>query len=154
MKDFAHLVRVAGVALLGVTGFLVIRSVLIPASYGKIGHYRANAVDDVKAHPVKYAGRSSADGCSACHEDVFKRKAKGVHRGVWCETCHGPAGAHMESPADAKPYRPADSEMRGFCGHCHEDNGSRPKGFPVINLSAHNPRVACVKCHAAHSPKL
>lgn len=154
MKDFAHLLRVAGVGVLGLTGFLVVRSILIPASYGRIGHYRANAVDDVKAHATKYAGRSSAETCAACHDDIFKRKAKGAHRGVWCETCHGPAGAHIENPAESKPLRPAEAETRVFCGRCHADNGSRPKGFPVIQTTAHNPRIACIKCHAAHSPKL
>lgn len=154
MRDFEHLLRVAGVAVLGVGGFLGVRSLLIPDSYGKIGHYRATAIDDVKAHATKYAGRSSAETCAGCHEEVFQRKAKGSHRGIWCETCHGPAGAHMENPGEVKPLRPAEGEARAFCARCHEDNHSRPKGFPAVNLAAHHPKISCLKCHASHSPKV
>lgn len=153
MKDFSHLIRVALAFIVVGVGALTLRSFLVPATFGKLGHYRAAAVDDVKAMPVRYAGRSAADSCGACHEDETHRKAAGAHRGVWCETCHGPAGAHVENPGDVKPLKPTAAESRVFCCRCHGDNGSRPKGFPIITATVHYPKTPCLKCHAAHSPR-
>ena len=45
--------------------FMAARTVLIPATFGKDGHYRAAAVDSIAVRPVKYAGRVE---CADCHK--------------------------------------------------------------------------------------
>ncbi len=152
MRDFRHLMRLMGVFAGVLAVFLGVRALAIPATFGRIGHYRAAAVDDVKAMPVRYAGRSAADACAGCHEEIAGQKAAGRHRGLWCETCHGPAGEHVDNPGEVKPARPARTDSRVFCLRCHEDNHSRPKGHPVVTPAAHHPKAACVPCHAPHSP--
>ncbi|MEK7475045.1 MAG: multiheme c-type cytochrome [Candidatus Coatesbacteria bacterium] len=154
MKDLDHLLRVAATFVVVTVGFLVVRGFLIPPTFGKLGHYRAAAVDDVKAMPVRYAGRAARDACARCHAGPVRDRASSSHRGVWCETCHGAAGAHAADPKSVKPGRPAKGEMRAFCGRCHASNITRPRGFPQVNLSVHNPGAACTECHDSHKPKL
>ena len=40
-QDTGHLFRVAAVFLVGFVAFLVLRSLLVPRSFGRYGHYRA-----------------------------------------------------------------------------------------------------------------
>jgi len=61
---------------------------MVPESFGKYGHYRANAVDDVMNLDIAYAG---FEACADCHDDVVETKAGSRHAGVACESCHGPA---------------------------------------------------------------
>ncbi|MFH2202051.1 MAG: hypothetical protein ABIJ96_02950, partial [Elusimicrobiota bacterium] len=66
MKDIQHLIRVAIAFVVVISGFLIVRHFMVPKSFGAIGHYRAAALDEIKAAPLRYAG--SAD-CAMCHED-------------------------------------------------------------------------------------
>lgn len=156
MKDFAHLIRVAATFVVVTSAFLVVRSFLVPATFGKHGHYRAAAVDETKALPVHHAGRAAAKDCARCHKAQSDALRSSQHRGAWCETCHGPSRAHAEEPksAAAMPTKPAKGSMRAFCGRCHSANVSRPKEFHQVNLQAHNPGTPCTECHNAHRPKL
>ena len=151
MKDIQHLVRAAAVFLLGFVAFLVVRSFLIAPSFGKIGHYRAAAVDDVKASPVRYGGRKAS--CAKCHAAQAKAQTNSAHRGASCETCHGALHAHELDPKASKASRPGRGDMRAFCLLCHEAASSKPKGFPQIHDAAHNPGLPCTGCHNPHSPK-
>jgi hypothetical protein len=154
VKDLDHLLRVAATFVVVIIGFLVVRGFLVPPSFGKSGHYRAAAVDDIRAMPVRYAGRSAKDACARCHAGPSRDRASSSHRGVWCESCHGAAGAHAADPKSVKLVKPARATMRAFCGRCHAANLSRPRAFHQINLSVHNPGTACTECHNAHKPKL
>jgi DnaJ-class molecular chaperone len=98
------------------------------------------------ARPVHFAGASA---CSACHDAEPAAKEAGKHRNLSCETCHGPAAAHIENPDENKPYVPRD---RTFCPVCHAYDPSRPTGFPQINPAAHNPLKPCIACHDPHAP--
>ena len=84
--------RLLIVFAVAVTGLLVARSLLIPESFGDVGHYRADAVDSIMAHPKKYAGHQA---CTLCHRPIAERRMASNHRGVACEVCHGPAAAHL-----------------------------------------------------------
>lgn len=136
------LFALAGVAL------IVARQVLVPATFGKYGHYRAAAVDEIAAKNGSYAGYAV---CIDCHDDIFQLKLLSSHKGVSCETCHGAAAAHADAPDEIKPTVPRG---RNFCQLCHAYNPSRPTGFPQIIAETHNPGKACVSCHNSHSPRI
>lgn len=151
MKDIKHLLMVALAFLAVIAAFLVARRLLTPKTFGKLGHYRAAAVDEVKAKPVKYAGQ---EDCAMCHETQARMKRAAGHRGLSCETCHGPLAAHIEDPSAAQPVKPSGSEAREFCLVCHGKDASRPAAFPQVSAEEHNPGLACSLCHNPHGPKL
>jgi uncharacterized CHY-type Zn-finger protein len=133
--------------ILIVTAFIAARQLLIPSDFGKYGHYRASAIDEIALHDVKYIGHMI---CEECHDDVVKMKNESYHRDVMCEVCHGPSAAHTEDPGGNQLAAPRE---RGYCVLCHEYLPSRPTGFPQIVAESHNPMKACISCHDAHDPK-
>lgn len=146
MKLPPQLLRIGLVFAAVIAALLVLRSVLVPKTFGKYGHYRAAAVDSIAARPVKFAGRQE---CEDCHDDIAAKRLAGNHRGLGCEVCHGPQEAHVEAPADVTPESPRD---RAFCPRCHAYNPSRPTGFPQIDPVTHNPLKPCISCHDPHAP--
>jgi len=139
--------RLAVIFFLALAGLVAARWVLVPDTFGDIGHYRAAAIDSIVAHPKKYAGR---EACSLCHGDVAEVRLASNHAGVACEVCHGPAADHVNAPMDVKPTAPRE---RGLCPLCHAYNPSRPTGFPQIDPVAHNPMSPCIGCHDPHAPE-
>ena len=147
-QDAGHLFRLAAVFLSGLLLFLVVRSFLVPRSFGRYGHYRANAITEIAALPVSYAGHQT---CENCHGDVLDVKSKGVHKGVACESCHGPLAAHAEDPASISP---AKRDTAVLCARCHQENIAKPKTFPQVNAAEHSGGAACNTCHQPHSPAM
>jgi DnaJ-class molecular chaperone len=125
---------------------LVTRFVLIPRSLVSSEIHVTSAVAREIAKPVKFAGSTA---CQDCHDDVVAKKAKGFHKNLACEGCHGPAAKHADDPSSGKPPAPRD---RKFCPACHAYDPSRPTGFPQINVTAHNPLKPCIGCHNPHDP--
>lgn len=152
MKEFfhstEHLVRVAILLLLGIGAFLLIRRAVVPADFGKYGHFRPAAMDDVSARPITFAGR---EVCEACHSDHAEVKAKGKHAGLGCEACHGPLARHAEDPASIVPKLPDTAVL---CARCHEANSAKPKGFPQVVTAEHSAGLPCNTCHQPHSPQI
>ena len=85
-KDFEHLIRLAALFAAALLVFVVARAELVPADFGKYGHYRPGAIADVAARPMTYAGRAR---CTECHEDEVNEAAPAKHKVISCETCHG-----------------------------------------------------------------
>ena len=131
-----------------ISGLVIARQFLVPESFGKYGHYRANAVDDIAALPISYSGYKA---CIDCHDDIYATKQASNHSGLSCETCHGPCQDHVSDPTEFIPTAPRD---RGYCILCHGYNPSRPSGFPQILPDRHNPGEACMSCHQPHNPEL
>jgi len=129
-------------------GLIVARIILIPKSFGKYGHYRADAVEEIMALDINYAG---AQVCEECHDDIAEVKNRSNHRNVSCEVCHGPAVKHTEAPDE---YTPGAPRERGYCPLCHGYDPSRPTGFPQIITELHNPGKPCMTCHNPHNPIL
>lgn len=73
--------------------FLIARHFLIPESFGKYGHYRANSIDKIGALPVKYAGKAL---CIECHDIEAEKLASDAHSGLSCEVCHRPGTLHVD----------------------------------------------------------
>jgi len=131
-----------------IAALIAARIILVPDSFGEYGHYRADAVDEIKAQKIHYAGYNA---CGECHEEILEQKAKSNHRLVSCEVCHGPAAEHVEAPDEFTPTAPRD---RGYCPLCHGYDPSRPTGFPQIITTTHNPGKPCMTCHNPHNPLL
>jgi len=148
VKDAAHLFRLAGVFVAGILVFLVIRTQLVPKSFGQYGHYRGDALTEARSQPISYAGHET---CEACHPDVLDVKSKGKHARVNCETCHGPLAKHADNPVDVKP---AKLDVAKLCVRCHEANTAKPKQFPQVISTEHSAGLACNECHTPHSPSL
>ncbi|MBZ5611507.1 MAG: cytochrome c family protein [Acidobacteriia bacterium] len=152
MKDFLrsieHLLRVVLLLALGVIGFLVVRRMVIPAEFGKYGHFRPAALDEIRAHPVKFAGRQA---CEACHSDQADVKSKGKHANLGCEACHGALARHAEDPGSLVPKLPDTAVL---CARCHEANQAKPKSFPQVKTAEHSSGLACNTCHKPHDPRI
>jgi hypothetical protein len=147
-KDAGHLFRLASVFLVGAVLFLLLRGFLVPRSFGQYGHYRGNAVREIAALPVTYAGH---EVCETCHADVLEVKSKGVHKRVACETCHGPQGKHADDPGSVQPGK---LDTAGLCVRCHEANQAKPKTFPQVVSAEHSGGAPCETCHQPHSPAI
>ena len=145
-KDAGHLFRLAAVFIAGLLIFLVIRGFLVPKSFGQFGHYRANAVTEIAARPIKFAGHET---CEGCHADVLDKKKNGKHAGVNCEACHGPQAQHVDDPTSVKP---AKLDTAVLCARCHEANAAKPRNFPQVDTEEHSTGLPCDTCHQPHSP--
>jgi Cytochrome c554 and c-prime len=145
-KDSGHLFRLAAVFVAGTLLFLVIRGFLVPKSFGQYGHYRGDAMAEMAARPVNFAGHET---CETCHADVLAKKKDGKHAHVNCEACHGPLAKHADDPASVQPPK-LDAAV--LCARCHEANAAKPKNFPQVDSADHSSGVPCDTCHQPHSP--
>ena len=127
--------------------FLVFQRLMIPESFGELGYYRANSLEDNQLFEAHYAGRET---CNECHEDMSDLKEMDLHNGLSCETCHGPGLAHTIDSDSAELIIP---DGRNFCGRCHAKNTARKEDAVLqIDLREHNPDKNCTYCHNPHAP--
>lgn len=147
-KDIEHLIRLALVMVIGVAVFVVIRAGIVPHSFGQYGHYRGDAIGEIAARPVAFAGHQT---CEGCHTEVVEQKKLGKHVVVPCEACHGGLAAHAEDPASITPPK-LDTAV--ICARCHEANSAKPKTFPQVVTADHSGGLACDTCHQPHKPAI
>ncbi len=145
-KDKEHLFLIAALFAAGILVFSLVRLLLVPADFGKYGHYRASALEDNQKFPVVYAGRSA---CQDCHDEKAKELASGKHKLIGCEACHGPQSKHAGDPSGEKPPRP---EAPKLCLKCHLENNAKPAEFPQIDAQDHGNGNPCLQCHKPHHP--
>ncbi|HMD77137.1 MAG TPA: multiheme c-type cytochrome [Terracidiphilus sp.] len=145
-KDARHLFRFAGLFVFAFLVFLVVRHDVVPKSFGQYGHYRGNAIGEIAAHPIKFAGHQA---CESCHTDVLDVKAKGKHANVNCEACHGALAKHADDPSTVTPVKP---DTAVICAQCHTASAAKPKGFPQVVPEEHSTGLPCETCHKPHSP--
>ena len=146
LRDAEHLFRLAGVFAALLVVFLVARAILIPTSFGVYGHYRAAALEEVRARGITFAGRTA---CLDCHEEIDTLKKTGKHAALGCEACHGPQQAHAIDAGSVVPQKP---DAKTLCLVCHMENLAKPKGFPQIDPKEHAGDDSCVTCHNPHHP--
>lgn len=144
-KDTEHLLRLASVFIIGLILFVIVRSFLIPKSFGQYGHFRGDAIQEIAARPISFAGHQT---CENCHSDVLDLKAKGKHARVACESCHGALANHADDPS----LKPEKLEAAVLCVRCHEASNAKPKWFPQVASEDHSSGVPCDTCHQPHSP--
>lgn len=147
-KDTEHLIRLAAVMVIAVIAFVVLRTALVPRSFGEYGHYRGAAIGETAARPVAFAGHQT---CEACHTDVVDVKKQGKHVVVACEACHEAQAKHADDPGSVQPKK-LDTAI--VCARCHEANSAKPKNFPQVATADHSGGIACDTCHQPHRPKI
>jgi hypothetical protein len=151
--------------------FLFLQQALKPSSFGKLGHYRALAIQENEMKELHYAGSAR---CTKCHEEMQTDKSAGFHAQLQCEVCHVPGLKHAlyadkfkdgKLPDSLKMHKP---DQRTDCALCHQINAARTKMlFDTINNSVihqvntlkHNPVdkrtnevLRCIECHNPHQP--
>ena len=144
-KEAGHLFRLAAVFAVGGMVFLGARAYLVPKSFGEYGHYRGDAMKDVAARPVNFAGHRA---CEDCHADIVEKKSAGKHAHVNCEACHGPLAKHVDDPTSVQPVK-LDTAL--LCVRCHEANAAKPRSFPQVASAEHSSGMPCDTCHQPHS---
>jgi cytochrome c553 len=143
-KHVARLLTLLGV---GLVLALIARHFLIPDSFYRFGHYRANAVPEIAAKEPVFQGSGY---CEGCHSDRHAEWSANNHKSVACETCHGPAKGHPDSGK-----LPIPGDTVALCTLCHEAMPGRPQTQPQIVLAQHDPgKQQCVTCHNPHAPKI
>jgi hypothetical protein len=147
VKEAAHLVRLAAVFGAALVIFLAVRQQVVPADFGKYGHFRPAALDQNRDRPLVHAGR---EACELCHTEQLEVLKGGKHARIGCEACHGPQAKHADDPTAVKPVRP---DTRVLCARCHEANLAKPKGFPQVVSQEHSGGEDCKSCHVPHRPK-
>jgi hypothetical protein len=147
-RDTGHLFRFAGLFVIAFLVFWVIRGYVVPPTFGRYGHYRAAAINEIAARPLHYAGHAA---CESCHSDVLDMKKAGKHAGVNCEACHGPLVQHAADPLNVTPVK---LDTATLCVRCHSASAARPKTFPQVNIEEHASGVSCETCHQPHSPAI
>ncbi|MEQ9729321.1 MAG: cytochrome c3 family protein [Candidatus Methanoperedens sp.] len=143
-----HLKRAFTLLALGIIAFILVRSMIVPDSFGQYGWYRGDSVLEIRNFPVEHAGSVSC-GAENCHQTIYSVWINGSHKTINCETCHGPAEQHvsniriMPSPAN---------DSRDYCGLCHFKRAARPPDFLQIDPDIHGENLQCTYCHNPHKP--
>lgn len=140
-----QITRLTLLAVAIVVGYGIAHVALTPESFGKYGHYRANALFDIAAQEPVHAGKKA---CDECHSEVIAKLNKAPHKDLSCEGCHGASSAHVANP-DLKITKRDDS----LCLRCHETNSARPAWHKQITVKKHyTGQGACKECHMPHQP--
>ena len=173
-RDTLHLwILVIGLLLVGV-GYAVVRGAMVPDSFGKNGHYRAEALQEERDMPRRLV---SASECLDCHTETAKVYSESGHKEVHCSKCHDKLLAHFDACtkafAEAKAAGTDTSQVKCLtegikrlaikpaCVRCHKEMVGRPKDFKVINVNAHLEEMeadepdslkVCLQCHLGHNP--
>jgi len=106
--------------------------------------------------PVEVGQKAGSESCAACHSAAVTSAKASVHASLLpengCESCHGPALAHVKSGGRAKfvvnleKLQPA--EASGSCLSCHADKPDHAKDWKGGPLEAKG--LTCLTCHEAH----
>ncbi len=154
----SHVKRIiGGLVVFAVLGFIV-KIIMTPGSFGKYGHYRADAIQEEAGVEIRHWTNAS---CLSCHAHEANYHANGNHKTISCEFCHGPYADHV---ADGKktgtlPVKTGD-EIKVLCLRCH-NKAIKARPGDVIktvvmpdHLKKQNVKVthACNQCHYVHAP--
>jgi hypothetical protein len=146
LRDGNHLIRVAALFGAGSLAFFVMRGLLVPADFGRFGHYRAGALADNRKRPAGFAGKPA---CLDCHSEVADLQKGSKHAAVRCEACHGALARHAEDPGVA----PVKLVATRLCLTCHRAAAGRPAKFPQVDAESHAGGADCTSCHRPHHPE-
>jgi predicted CXXCH cytochrome family protein len=147
-KDVEHLFRLAAIFGIGILTFAVARAQLVPEDFGRLGHYRANAVDEMRAKPIVHAGQKA---CAECHTDVVDTRAPSRHKALSCESCHGPLARHAAGDEAFTFQKP---DVQPLCVRCHAAKTGKPERYPRVDIADHAGDETCVSCHQPHDPRV
>ena len=168
-KDTLHLWVLGSILLLVGTGFMTVRHLMTPPSFGQFGHYRGTALGDCAD---KKRNLITREDCTGCHA-TLKHPLGKAHLHVHCADCHGQAREHIEActvekgkvaagaPFVCNKNNLMPTNQKAICLHCHAKVVGRAPKHPQIDFEEHmkdqgpkdptSPSV-CLQCHRAHDP--
>ncbi|HID96649.1 MAG TPA: hypothetical protein EYP57_00400 [Thermodesulfobacteriaceae bacterium] len=140
-----------------VLGFLA-KKFATPTSFGKYGHYRADAIQDEVDRPLRHMTNES---CLSCHPFEWELHEQGRHKTISCEFCHGTYADHVQDGkfAGRLPVKKGE-EIKTLCLRCHNKAiKARPKDvIKTVEMPRHledqHVQVThiCNQCHHVHAP--
>lgn len=123
---------------------------LVPNTFGEHGYYRGSNVHEWIRMPAQFSPDNSA--CAQCHRPVASTWARGEHRNISCQTCHGARLSHIQGKGE--PSAPTLELSPELCLLCHDAGVvGRPIDFPKIIPGEHSGGLECTLCHNPHSPR-
>ncbi|MFC1587641.1 hypothetical protein ACFL54_04960 [Planctomycetota bacterium] len=145
-------------------GGLVLRQVLIPASFGELGRYRADAIKENQSQPLRYMGSAV---CAKCHVEHYDLWVYGGHCDISCEVCHGAGKDHVVADIKPRPEMMLPGKA-SLCLYCHHQTPGRAAqiisqiaGFEEhvkyidhkhnMTTNLKKAKGRCVFCHDPHS---
>jgi hypothetical protein len=129
------------------------RYFLTPPSFYQYGFYRGAAIEELAARRPEFAGKAACD--KNCHGKTIEMLAKGEHKTVSCEACHGICREHVEDrQVEVKAAAPDGArEVRHVrCTRCHEADPARSTWIKQIESKKHYSGQRCTECHLPHQP--
>lgn len=133
-----------GLLTIGILGaYATARYFLTPPSFNEFGWYRGDALEEIAARAPAFAGKQSCN--HDCHGKAMDAVAKGEHKTVSCESCHGNCRAHVED-------RQVKVVTRVSCTRCHEADPARSTWIKQIETKKHYAGERCTECHVPHQP--
>lgn len=150
-------VIVVGIVVMTAGGLLV-KKLLLPESWGVYGHYRADAIAESAAEPIRHGTNAS---CFSCHPYEAGIHKKGLHKTISCEFCHGTYADHVEGgkKSMALPVK-RNEEITTLCLRCHNSQ-IKARAVAVIktvgmpdHLEKQKVKTThtCNQCHHVHAP--
>lgn len=153
---------------IGVVGFAKARSMVVPADFGKLGHFRASAITDAAAREPRHLGSAA---CADCHSEIYDPWSKGKHTRPQCENCHGPGMLHVKVMSDDSVAAYRDPILKNKdalrpttgireCKWCHLKTFERPttlkyitsvRGHIIGKGGTFTPASKCTDCHDPHT---
>jgi hypothetical protein len=174
-RDTRHLRILLLLIVVVATAVGLVRSQLVPSTFGLNGPYRAAALTEATRTSSRYQSDST---CLSCHDDVRQERADAVHSVVGCVHCHGLGIEHVRLARQAAgtpgntvpPAADWDGDFltsldlfvtrdRATCLVCHRSTVGMPDMFQQINVAEHleeneasepASREVCFECHGGH----
>ena len=119
------------------------RYFLTPPTFRQYGFYRGAALEELAERPPVFAGKKSCD--KNCHGKAVDMIAKGEHKTIACEACHGVCRDHVED-------RQVKVVTHVRCTRCHEADPARSTWIKQIESKKHYSGQRCTECHVPHQP--
>ena len=139
-----QIVRLVLLTILIVTSYATARYFLTPPTFHEYGFYRGAALEEIAvARSPGFAGKAACD--KNCHGKALDMLAKGDHKTVSCESCHGICREHVED-------RQVKVVSHVRCTRCHEADPARSKWIKQIESKKHYSGQRCTECHVPHQP--
>jgi len=79
LKNDSHVKRIFALLFIAVIIGFGIRQLLLPNTFGTIGHYRAGSLKDILNLEHIYQRK---EACAPCHDDIYSIHEKDVHYAV------------------------------------------------------------------------
>jgi len=119
---------------------------------------RPQAAVSIPKSQVNLSDFVGAETCAPCHKDEVNGFNENPHaklalehggKGATCESCHGPAKAHVESGGDASKIfqfsKASPKQVEQRCLSCHVGE------HPSFERTAHGQAlITCTNCHSVH----